>query len=138
MKSISYEELRICSKTFEEYNDCTVIALSVVTELPYSFCHSLLKKAGRKQGKGFERSKTLNALRSIGFTIEDVTDFFRDGLKIKSTKSFSKKSLIIPKDWRLLIYTRGHVAGTHGGNVIDWSAFRQNHIHKIYIIKEKI
>ena len=43
---------------FPQKANCTVVALSVVTGIPYNRCYEIAKQFGRKDGRGFN-SKTL-------------------------------------------------------------------------------
>ena len=44
----------------KEKSNCTVVALSAVTELPYNECKAIAATAGRKNGKGFRSADLIN------------------------------------------------------------------------------
>jgi len=49
---------------FPERSNCTVIALSVTTGLPYDKCHELAKALGRKDNRGFHSKKLIKGFNA--------------------------------------------------------------------------
>lgn len=50
---------------FPERANCTVIALSVATKLPYDKCHEIAKLCGRKDNKGFHSKKLIKGFNHL-------------------------------------------------------------------------
>ena len=47
-------ELELARLAYDERSDCTVAALASAADLPYREAHAMLKKAGRKDRRGFQ------------------------------------------------------------------------------------
>jgi hypothetical protein len=54
------EDITEQSKSLNEHNDCTVVALSVAAGISYQDAHRMLSDAGRKPRRGFKFSIWLN------------------------------------------------------------------------------
>src|ERR1039458_1384681 len=54
---------------YTEFNDCTVVALSVALEIPYSVAHRMLADQGRQERKGFHLVSWLENEARAGRTL---------------------------------------------------------------------
>ena len=57
------------SNRFNEANDCSVKAMTIVTGKAYATCHKALEGAGRKHRKGCNGHTIIAALESLGFNV---------------------------------------------------------------------
>ncbi len=118
------------SKPFNETNDCTVIATSVVTGWSYSEAHAALKAAGRKNRKGFSQYRYHDVIRQSGFTIDRITGQFQS----KTVRTIERE---LAANWggaKIMVNVQGHVLAWNGKEIVDWSAGRQHHIRGVYLV----
>jgi hypothetical protein len=97
-----------------EKRNCTVVALSATTDLPYNECLEIASTAGRKRNKGFRSS--------------DLIDFFNERIAKRfyeicldskmNVKTFCK---MYPKG-RYYVRKRGHAFAIINGTVMDFSS----------------
>jgi len=117
---------------FNETNDCTVKALAIACELPYSTAHALLKAKGRKDRHGFHMYKVYDVARELGFEERRIWDHqefiskypgIHKNLRHVTThhpRRFPKA--FDPSKTYMLLTTGGrHVLVVKGGKVHDWT-----------------
>ena len=94
-----------------ERNNCTVVALSAVTDLPYNECKNIAMEAGRVDGRGF-RSATL-----IKFFNKNIAEKFDEVYMPRrlTVSTFCKEH---PKG-RFYVRKRGHAFSIINGVVHD-------------------
>lgn len=95
----------------KEKNNCTVVALSVSTSLPYDYCLEISKKAGRKPKRGFRSDKLIEYFNKNS-QAQFVLVKLRKPLTIqKFCKRYSKGSFYARK--------RNHAFAIVDGDVFD-------------------
>ena len=93
----------------KEKSNCTVVALSAVTELPYKECKEIAATAGRKEGKGFKSA--------------DLIDFFNTKIDMRFHEVGLEKRLNVKafcKEYsrgRYYVRKRGHAFSIINGAV---------------------
>ena len=93
----------------KEKSNCTVVALSTVTELPYKECKAIAATAGRKNGKGFRSA--------------DLIDFFNTKIDKRFHEVYLEKRLNVKafcKEYsrgRYYVRKRGHAFSIINGAV---------------------
>jgi len=93
----------------KEKSNCTVVALSAVTELPYKECKAIATTAGRKEGKGFKSA--------------DLIDFFNTKINKRFHEVYLEKRLNVKafcKEYsrgRYYVRKRGHAFSIINGAV---------------------
>jgi hypothetical protein len=141
-----YQEIRDNSKSFNEKNDCTVVAVAAATGVRYSVAHQEMSNAGRKRHKGAKPDLVLKALKELGFKTKKVT--------IKQIqKSYPPKyrpNTLTPSQVRMLqdvwkngktyvCFTSSHALTVVDGEVADWSDGRCHRITSLYeVIGERV
>lgn len=121
------------SKKLKEKNDCSVIALSVVTGKSYDECHAALAAAGRKNGTGAHLTEIEAAAKALGFRLERLPQSFLDGIVAqypgihKTLKHITTHHPVrFSKVWSevsepLLFNVNRHIAGFREGAIHDWT-----------------
>ena len=123
-----YQGLRNDSNAIGEKNDCGVKALAVITGESYNDCHAILKKLGRKNGKGTYTSQMQRALDHFGFKMVVVPCPY-NGLR-----SLGRN---MPSKGAFLIWATKHFAGARDGKIHDWSEGRCLRLKMLWQIVKK-
>lgn len=130
----------VCSASdhFNEYNDCTVKAISIAFSVPYAEAHEVLEKFGRKPRKGpswsiFERA-VIHMCNRYGLKLRKVNN------PRQRTKRANKYTAItvhklLPHGRHILAF-RAHVGALVDGEVIDWTHDRRKAVTHIYSLVE--
>ena len=84
--SEDYKKLAQAARDENENNDCTVKAVAAATGAPYKEVHAILKKLGRKTGRGTSLYNMRSALLELGFEYGKVTPLEMIATYKKSTK----------------------------------------------------
>jgi len=95
----------------KESRNCTVVALSVSTQMPYTQCLDIAKQAGRKTGKGFRSEKLIDFVNKNSEKIFCKVKLKKPMTIQKFCKKYSKGSFYARK--------RGHAFAIVDGNVFD-------------------
>lgn len=122
---------------------CGVIAMSIVTGLPYDECRKLLIDQGMDLVEGVFQWQLWRALRAGGFSHRrldqrDIIAGYPPAKQQGRTRATTRQIARFPDAWKslppCLVFTKGHVAGLRDGVLHDWSAsnsFRIIDIHAI-------
>ena len=108
---ITYKSCLPVMKTLNETNDCTVKAVSVVTDTPYIKAHALLKAKGRPHRKGSFHSKTV--IRELGYSVERIANF--------PAKTIATLEHYCDPKKRYIAEVRGHILAIVNGKIEDWT-----------------
>jgi len=133
-----YKEIRTAGKSYNEKNDCTVVAVSAATGHSYSEAHSAMADAGRKRHKGAKPHQTISALKALGFKTKNITISAIQ----KNYPPKYRPNTITPSQVRMLqnvwkdgktyiCFTASHALTIIDGEVIDWTDGRCHRITKI-------
>ena len=98
------------SNRFNEVNDCSVKALTVVTGKAYATCHKALETVGRKHRQGCSWIMIIKALQNMGFEVE--------------YQPFTGKTFItldVGTNKPVLAFSKAHVVAVTGNVIRDWS-----------------
>lgn len=126
---MNYVKANKVSMAMAESNDCSVKALSILTDTAYKVAHSVLESLGRKPRRGAMLYDMISAVRMLGWKTEDVTDSVtaKTVKKIASDPAFSHG--------HFLLYTSGHVVAVKNGKVEDWSKDRALRIKQVWRVE---
>lgn len=129
-------------KSHNEHRDCTVVAMTITTGLPYAVCHKALSDAGRANRRGTHFAQQRKAYEALGFNLREWSSAEIIGM----VQSYPKKGIAgltthqprrFPKAWAaqngkaLLLYSRGHVSAMVGGVVQDWAINRAKQVWRV-------
>ena len=107
---INYLSCLPVMKKYNETNDCTVKAVSIVTNQPYMKAHALLKAHGRKNRNGTWNSQKV--VREMGFNVVRIQ------CEAKTIATLSKH--LDPKR-RYMVSVSGHILAYVKGVIEDWT-----------------
>lgn len=117
-----YSELRNVSKEHRERNDCTVIALALLTGTEYKEAHQAMKLAGRK-----------NRCAAKHGTVRKVLGKQR---KIITWPVDAKTAITLPRELpsegMFLVQMTGHVAAFINGELCDWTEGKRKKVKAVY------
>jgi len=143
-KSPRYDALRADSTRLGERNDCTVVSVAATTGVAYGVAHAQLAHYGRKPGRGAPLYVIANALKALGFKIENVPAeyFIRRYPKGKQDKSqvTTHQPERFPGAWEdghnYILLTSGyrHAVGIVNGENVDWTRGRAMRVAEIWRI----
>lgn len=118
-----------------ENRDCSVIALSVVCNVPYQTAHEALKACGRKNGRGTNIVFIERALEKLGYKVakryhywdfqQFISKYPRPHNTLKGVTTHHPRRF--SKVWKehfsgaYLMITRGHILAIKDATVHDWS-----------------
>jgi hypothetical protein len=98
--------------SYREYMDCTVVALAIVSDLPYSIVHDMLARAGRKDCHKF-------ALTSYMLDLDTMGQYVIERIQMpQSYLTLAKLRKDFPKG-RFLVRIRAHCFVMIDGKIID-------------------
>lgn len=126
----NYQFLRECGDEMGEKRDCAVIALSVVTDRPYSEIHYELKKLGRRARCGTPVPMIFALLRNYNLKGEDITGFYEGS----SVRSIGPR---LPSEGKFLVFSHKHVSAVRDGVIEDWAVDRKKYTETIHRIVHK-
>ena len=139
-----FNELRTSAKSFNEKNDCSVIAIAAATGCTYSDAHDAMRTAGRKPRKGAKNHQILAALESLGFTysehsIESLQTHYPKKNKPKTITPSQVRQYphIWQNDKTYLFFTNYHVLTVKNGDVIDWTDGRCHRVNYVVEVHGK-
>jgi len=122
--SMTYEDMKTVAKSIGESNDCAVKALTIVSDMHYSYIHALFAHFGRRHGKPTRKIITLQVLRELQVSVVDVTANF----KAKTIRTLARE---LPEVGRFLIWTSGHMVAYRNGKICDYTEGKTHRIIKI-------
>ena len=111
-----------------ETRDCAVIALAILTGLPYAIAHREMKSEGRKDRGSSDLRMLMSALSRCW-----LRGMERTPIKGITVATFHKR--MAGSTGRYLIRTSGHVAAFVDGQVQDWTQDRRHRIIEVYKLK---
>lgn len=126
---VDYDRIKKERSKYNETNDCSVVAVSIVLGIDYGKSHKLLEQMGRLHMEGAYLDQIVAAVRSTGATCERVLS----GLEPWSKKCKTPISLernIPSGDY--LVFTRRHVLPVTGKKVRDWTSGRRHRVLTIF------
>lgn len=126
----TYAKMREVSKAIGEKNDCAVKAVAAVTGIEYEVAHTLLKKYGRKFGKGTPNSVTEKALAELGFKLVAFKSPFA-GMRSFASGIWTHKPILV---W---VSKGRHIVGIKDKIVHDWTNNRCHRVHHCaYVLRD--
>lgn len=133
-----YRKARECSI---ERNDCSVMAISILANVPYEEAYKVCEKLGRKKNQGMYESDILKAFKRLRCRVEPVPMIHKrktgEYKKFTHWFGYSLKRVdeqLRPKG-RYLISTSGHVSAYVNGRIEDWAAGRKKIVNKVWEIR---
>jgi len=145
-QSKAYQDIREAADRHGEWNDCTVVAISLATDTPYDRVHAILKRLGRQKGKGTSIANMKECCAELGFTMRNWTH--QEYIEVLRAYPKSWRSTVItthqprrcPKAWapysnrRFIFHTARHVAAVIDSKVHDWSINNSLRVNTVYEI----
>ena len=135
---------KICRDEDRDDNDCTVVAVSISTGIPYKEAARILASAGRKPNKGCSQVIYHAEIRKLGFNIQSIrqekygiarlSPDIRHPLIAKTVRTVERE---LAKNWggcKVLIGIRRHVLTWDGNEIADWTAGRQHRITSAHLV----
>ena len=107
-------------------NDCAVIALALVTNLPYRRIEGWLEYLGRRTNRGTQMWMVRSVLAMAGFRIT-----VRQRSVPKSVNQCSQK---LNKNKKFLVITSRHILAVIKGEVLDWTEGRRHRPQQVWEI----
>jgi len=128
--NMTFQLLKAESRARGEKNDCSVIALAASCDLSYKDAHEILRKKGRKAGRGMLTHEILSAVKDAGKTYQDVTEIFKRnyGKTVSNIENAGLKETY-------LVITSGHVLTMKDGKALDWTSGRMHRVQSVYRIR---
>lgn len=127
-------------KELNERNDCTIVALTIVTNKPYEECKSTLESHGKRRRQGCKRSIQLKALKTLGFKTRNINpehflnqypEVHKRQLKNITTHQPDRFPHVFRDGRTYLLYNPNHVAAMINGKVHDWTRGRRRKVVQI-------
>jgi hypothetical protein len=143
LKSGEYYKLRTSSNAFGEWNDCTVVATAAACGVTYAEAHAALASFGREKGRGLTTKAMLNAIKSLGKSVEFIPSKkfislypkgHRDVLKHVTTHHPERFNDVWADGKSYLIFTIDHVAAIVNGVNHDWTKSSAKRAREIYLV----
>ena len=150
MSTALYETVR---KDGHDTKDCAVIAVSIATDTDYDVVHKMMKKNGRKDGKGTpydiimktlaELGYTTNALREDSYTwgrrrykkvkrvLRTVVGRSYEVLKFVNADTIGQMNDHKLPEGTFLVQTYSHILAVKDGKVHDWTNGRRHRPFRI-------
>lgn len=147
--SEDFHNLSIEAGKIGERNDCSVKAISLACGVPYAEVHALMKKIGRKEGKGTPLIASERAIKELGFKIREWSFVERQGMietypsPHNGLRSITTHHLRrFPEAWagchpNMIWVTGRHMLAVKGGVVQDWSINRALCVRQIWEIEKE-
>jgi hypothetical protein len=144
-----YLNVRCDSRSMNETNDCTVVAISIVCGVSYEVAHNALKTHGRKDRQGAYRGTQLRAIESLGFHVASVyRHHIKEGIIAKYPAPHNTLQSAtthhperFKKIWgalesNLLLFTKRHVSAYKDGVVKDWAKGKAKRVEEIWVVRK--
>ena len=123
----SYNEMRkIAEKYYNDYNYCTVIALSVCCNVGIGKAYHTMKRTGRVDRKGARFGMIYDGVKALGYKAVAIDNVYN-----KQVKSVTK---LLPSVGHFMVHVKGHVLAVRDGKVLDWTEGRSHRIIAAYQI----
>lgn len=116
-----------------EHNDCVVRALTNVTGKPYDEIHAVLKKHGRKDGKGTSLTTSANAMRELGFQAVVLKSYMKGNVTVKGEQRKTIGTVVkeLPRG-KFVLFVKDHATSLIDGQIVD--TFPQAKVKPVYIV----
>ena len=145
--SEDYCNMSIEAGKIGDRNDCAVRAISLACDVPYAEVHALLKKLGRKEGKGTPLIASERAIMELGFRIRKWPFAEHRGMIATYPSPHNRLHSItthhlrrFPQAWagchpNMIWITARHMLAVKDGVVRDWSINRALRVWHIWEIE---
>ena len=129
-----YWSLKAVRSEFNEYNDCSVIALAAVTTNSYEYVHGICAKHNRQHRQGMYNPDILAAVNTLGY------DYFKVSCYNPKTNCRLTPKTVGTRytAGNYLCFVKGHVFALVDGVVEDWTSDRKHRIFAIYQVRRKV
>lgn len=138
----SYREVTSESRGFNETNDCTVVAVAIVTGKTYPEAHKAMADAGRKRGRGAHCWQYEQALNALGFTWTELfSKWNRNSTYAKFNQLKSRTIRTVEREladnWGgvpCLIKVSGHLLAWNGSKIEDYTQASTRRVQEVWAI----
>lgn len=111
-----------------ECRDCSVISAAIAGRVSYKVAHAALKAQGRKDRGGAYTFQSVEALQSLGCTVERLQFGPQPNGNGWTAASIGRR---FPRGYYLVTF-RGHIAAMVNGKLEDWTAGRRHKVLGVY------
>jgi hypothetical protein len=124
---MTYKEMKAKANRYGETNDCSVLAIALVTGASYEAAHDALTAVGRDWREGTSVEAIGEALERLGFVILRTWTPARLALQagLQRKRVTTADMGLDPDAWEdipdMIFYVPGHVAAFKNGKVHDWT-----------------
>lgn len=112
----------LAAKKIKDRNDCSVKAVAIACNVPYSEAHKALEQAGRKTNKGAFLFQMKKAILRLGCKISPL----------ESWKGKTTKTLDLPRQDRYIAVTCNHALAVQFGLVKDYSSEKNYRVQYVW------
>lgn len=131
MKQYTYMELQaIGQKYYKDTNFCSVVAVSVAANVGFGKAYHMLRREGRKHGKGVQKFMIDAAMDKLGFKLFMMLQ----GYEGKQARTIARE---LPQQGTFIVYFRGHAAAVRNGQMVDWTEKRAHRVLAVYRVFPK-
>lgn len=123
-----YEQRVAASGKMGETNDCSVKAVSIACRVPYNVAHDVLRKMGRKHGRGVRMVQIGAAMLELDCTFGTEKHPRQSNGSRWTAASIGRG---YPRGY-FIVEFRGHVAAMINGVVQDWTDGRRHQVTGVY------
>jgi len=138
-----YKDAAASGKKLNETNDCTIVALTVVTGKPYAQCKAALEKHGKKARRGCNAIIQEKALKDLGFAVQWISpqsfidqypEVHKRALKNVTNHHPDRFPQVFKDGKTYLFHNNSHVLAVVDGAVHDHSRGTRRQVKSIHEI----
>lgn len=123
-KDPRYRKVKNRSLERGETNDCAVISMTLVTDIPYDKVHSTFAKCGRNFRKGVWQNTVNGTMHELGVKSYRYDQHEIEAMGKKAgltTVLFTNVYKILKENTKYMMISRRHSAAIINKKVVDWS-----------------
>jgi ribulose 1,5-bisphosphate carboxylase large subunit-like protein len=132
----AYKTMQVKSDSYEETNDCSVVATAIAAGISYDKARHMYRRAGRLKGRGVNYEMIDSVLSTIGsqrlpFQIRLHLVEHRNGGR---ALTFNNVVKVLDDSKRYIIVGKDHMVACLDGRIADWSEGTRYRVENIYEI----
>ena len=137
---MEFRHVRETARSIGENNDCSVLALALLADVPYQEAHKAMADAGRKFKKGTPLSVTYRVYKAMGLKLTTLTktEFISQypgvhkNLKCITSHHPNRFPGVFKQGKKYLCHTGTHAFAIIDGKTMDWSVAKALRVQIIY------
>ena len=132
----AYKTMQVKSDSYQESNDCSVVATAIAAGITYDKSRHMYRRAGRRKGCGVNYVMIDRVLDTIGC----VRYPFSVRLRLMEEKNggrqltFNNVVKLLDGSKRYIIVGKDHMVACLDGRIADWSEGTRHRVENIYEI----